>query len=45
MGWLENLNGISRFRRGFEIAGGVTLIFMGFYMLNAVMLWIPELAI
>jgi cytochrome c-type biogenesis protein len=45
VGWLENLKGISRYRRGFEIAGGVTLIFMGFYMLNAVMFWIPELAI
>ena len=43
--WLENLNGLSRYRRGFEIAGGVTLIAMGFYMLNAVYIWIPELAI
>lgn len=45
VGWLENLKGISRFRRGFEIAGGLTLIFMGFYMLNAMMFWIPSLAI
>lgn len=45
LGWLENLKSISRYRRGFEIAGGLTLIFMGFYMLNAVMFWIPELAI
>jgi len=29
--------------RGFE--GGLTLILMGFYMLNAVMFWMPELAI
>jgi cytochrome c-type biogenesis protein len=43
--WLENLNGLSRYRRGFEIAGGVTLIVMGFYMLNAVLFWIPALAI
>jgi cytochrome c-type biogenesis protein len=43
--WLENLDGLSRYRRGFEIAGGVTLIAMGFYMLNAVFIWIPELAI
>jgi cytochrome c-type biogenesis protein len=45
VGWLENLKSLSRFRRGFEIAGGVTLIAMGFYMLNAVLLWIPELAV
>lgn len=45
VGWLENLKSISRFRRGFEIAGGLTLIFMGFYMLNAMMFWIPSLAI
>src|SRR5262249_14170692 len=45
VGWLENLKSISRYRRGIEIVGGVTLIFMGFYMLNAVMFWIPELAI
>jgi len=45
VGWLENLNRISRYRRGFEIVGGLTLILMGFYMLNAVMFWIPELAI
>lgn len=43
--WLENLKDLSRYRRGFEIAGGVTLIAMGFYMLNAAYVWIPELAI
>lgn len=45
VGWLENLKALSRYRRGFEIAGGVTLIAMGFYMLNAVYIWIPELAL
>lgn len=45
MSWLENLKGISRYRRGFEIAGGLTLIVMGIYMLNAVYFWVPELAI
>lgn len=45
LSWLENLKSASRFRRGFEIAGGLTLIAMGFYMLNAVLFWIPELAI
>src|SRR5713226_6198586 len=32
VGWLENLKGLSRYRRGFEIVGGLTLIVMGFYM-------------
>ncbi len=43
--WLENLSSLSRYRRWFEISGGVVLIAMGFYMLNAVYVWIPELAI
>lgn len=43
--WLENLKVLSRYRRGFEIAGGLTLVVMGLYMLNAVLFWIPELAI
>jgi len=45
VGWLENLNQFARYRRGFEIAGGILLIAMGFYMLNAVYIWIPELAV
>lgn len=45
VGWLENLKSFARYRRGFEIAGGVLLIAMGFYMLNAVYIWIPELAV
>jgi cytochrome c-type biogenesis protein len=45
VGWLENLNHLAQYRRGFEIAGGVLLIAMGFYMLNAVYIWIPELAV
>lgn len=45
VGWLENLKILSRYRRGFEIVGGLTLIVMGFYMLNAVYIWIPELAV
>lgn len=43
--WLENLSSLSRYRRGFEIAGGLILIVMGLYMLNAVLFWIPQLAI
>ena len=44
VGWLENLKSLSHYRRGFEIAGGLTLIAMGLYMLNAVLFWIPQLA-
>jgi cytochrome c-type biogenesis protein len=44
VGWLENLSGVARYRRGFEIAGGLALIVMGLYMLNTVLFWIPELA-
>jgi len=42
--WLENLNGLARYRRAFEIAGGLILIATGFYMLNAILFWIPALA-
>ncbi|MFH1343399.1 MAG: cytochrome c biogenesis protein CcdA [Pseudomonadota bacterium] len=45
IGWLENLKHFARYRQGFEIAGGVLLIAMGVYMLNAVYIWIPELAV
>jgi cytochrome c-type biogenesis protein len=34
--WLEHLNRFAPYRRTFEIAGGVLLIVMGLYMLNAV---------
>ena len=36
--------GLSRYRRAFEIAGALTLIAMGLYMLNAVLFWVPALA-
>lgn len=44
IGWLEHLKGLAGYRRGFEIAGGLVLIAMGLYMLNAIFFWIPELA-
>lgn len=44
VGYLENLSALSRYRRGFEIAGGVALMAMGLYMLNVVFFWIPVLA-
>jgi cytochrome c-type biogenesis protein len=44
LGWLENLRGLAAYRRLFEIAGGLTLVASGLYMLNAYFFWIPALA-
>jgi len=44
VGWIENLGALVKYRRGFEIAGGLILIVMGLYMLNAILFWIPALA-
>ena len=44
VGWLEHAPTLDRFRRPFEVAGGVTLMLSGVYMLNAVYFWIPGLA-
>ncbi|WGR91986.1 cytochrome c biogenesis protein CcdA [Bradyrhizobium sp. ISRA443] len=43
-GWLENLSVLSNYHKSFEIAGAVTLIASGLYMLNAYYFWIPSLA-
>jgi cytochrome c-type biogenesis protein len=45
VGWLENLNVLSKYQKGFEFAGAITLIASGLYMLNAYYFWIPSLAI
>ena len=44
VGWLENLSVLTKYQKGFEIAGAVTLIASGVYMLNAYYFWIPSLA-
>jgi cytochrome c-type biogenesis protein len=44
VGWLENLRAFSKFQKPIEIAGGLTLIVFGLYMLNAYYFWIPQLA-
>lgn len=44
VGWLEHAPRLDRFRRPFEVAGGVTLILSGLYMLNPAYFWIPSLA-
>lgn len=45
VGALEALKSLGGYGRALEIAGGVTLILAGLYMLNAFFLVIPELAI
>ncbi|WP_338496804.1 cytochrome c biogenesis CcdA family protein [Delftia tsuruhatensis] len=45
MGWLEKLRPLARYQRAFDIVGGIALVLMGLYMLNAQFFWIPELAI
>lgn len=37
--WLENLKTIERWRRGFEFAGGITLMTVGVYLLNEYYFW------
>ncbi len=44
IGWLEQLRSLSRYQRAFDIVGGVTLILMGLYMLNAYFFVVPALA-
>ncbi len=44
MGWLENLQSLTTYRKAFEVLGGVLLIVSGIYMLNAVYFWVPALA-
>jgi cytochrome c-type biogenesis protein len=43
-GWLENLSVLTKYQKAFEIAGAVTLIASGLYMLNAYYFWIASLA-
>lgn len=45
VGWLENLSGMRRFHKVFEVIGGVLLILSGLYMLNAYFVLVPELAV
>jgi len=43
-GWLERIPALQRSQRAFDIAGGITLILSGLYLLNAYFLLVPELA-
>tara|TARA_R110002167_G_scaffold54239_8_gene154599 strand:+ start:698 stop:1369 length:672 start_codon:yes stop_codon:yes gene_type:complete len=40
IGWLENLQAVGRWRRSFEIMGGITLIAVGLYLLNEYYVWV-----
>lgn len=44
-GWLEKLRSLSRYQRILDIAGGITLILMGLYLLNAYFFVVPVLAV
>ena len=48
-GWaisaLERMKVLARYQKSFEVAGGVVLILMGLYMLNAFFIIIPALAV
>ena len=44
VGWLEQLRPLMRLQRAFDIVGGVALVSMGLYMLNAYFFVMPALA-
>ena len=45
MGALEEMKPLAKYQRSFEVIGGVVLVLMGLYMLNAFFIIIPELAV
>lgn len=45
VGALEAMKPVARYQRAFEVLGGIVLVLMGLYMLNAFFLVIPELAV
>ena len=44
MGFLERFGGLAHHQHALEVAGGLALILMGIYMLNAQFFWVPALA-
>lgn len=44
IGGLERFQSLTQYRHAIEVAGGVTLVLMGLYMLNAYFFFIPSLA-
>lgn len=45
MGWLETLKPLARYQRAINVVGGIILIAMGLYMLNAYYFVVPGLAV
>lgn len=45
VGALEGMKALGRYQRSFEVVGGIVLILMGLYMLNAYFIFIPALAV
>lgn len=44
LGWAEHLPALRRYQHLLDIVGGVLLVFVGLYLLNAYFFWIPALA-
>lgn len=44
LGWIEQRPWLQRYRRAFDVAGGIALIAMGLYMINAYFFFVPALA-
>ena len=44
LGWIEQQPSLAHYRRGFDVAGGVTLVLMGLYMINAYFFFVRSLA-
>lgn len=44
MGWLETFKPLARYQRAFDVGGGILLVLVGLYMLNAYFFVVPELA-
>jgi cytochrome c-type biogenesis protein len=44
LGWIEQRPWLERYRRAFDVAGGIALIAMGLYMINAYFFFVPALA-
>jgi cytochrome c-type biogenesis protein len=42
--WIEQRPALERYRRAFDVAGGIALVAMGLYMINAYFIVVPTLA-
>ena len=44
LAWIEQRPGLQSYRRAFDVAGGIALIAIGLYMVNAYLYLVPALA-